>query len=1323
MRRIREALVSSMLLALAFAAPALGSGITNAGDDLRTGWYPDQPSITPQLVSGGTFGQQWSTSIDGQVYAQPLLSDGTLLVATENNKVYGLDPDTGALKWPSPLNLGTPWNPNDIGCGDLTPSIGVTSTPVIDPTTNTAYLTHKTYVSGTSGPARWYMDAVDVSSGVEKPGFPVELSGAAQNAPGRTFFATDELQRPGLLLMEGVVYAAFAGHCDHSPWQGWIFGVSTAGQVKARWVSDTTAEGAGIWQSGAGITSDGPGTMLVSTGNGGAPSTPTPGNAPPSNLGESVVRLRVQADGSLKATDFFAPFDAPTLDTWDADFASGGVTGLPSEYFGTAAIPNLAVAVGKEGYVYLLNRDNLGGFSQGPSGSDNVVQRIGPFGGVWSRPGVWPGDGGWVYIPTASGGDSASGSAGNLRVYRYGLSGTGTPTLSLQATSSDAFGFGTSAPVITSNGTTSGSALVWTIWMPNGSGEGAQLRAYDPVPVNGQPVLRWSAPVGTASKFTNPGVGAGRIFVGTRDGHVLGFGSPVTPPLSGSALTFPTTTVGSTSQQTLTLTANEAITLSSLTSSSSQFTLGAVSQTLPATLAEGQKISVPVTFAPTQTGTIGASVTATTGTGETEAFALSGSGQAVNAQLEVTPPIVAFGGAVVGGHISSTATFRNVGAATLTINRVNLPAAPFSATGAPVAGDTIAPGGSLTVTVAFDPTAAGAFNDEIGLETTGGDGAIGLSGTAGSPGTLQIAGETNEFSPTIVGASSTRSFTLTNTGGTAVTVTKSKPPTGGDFAASTVLPEGSTIEPGESVTERVIFTPTGPGYTSGMWQINGDDTSGLHQVRFSGVGVVPPPGSGAWSSNGTASVSGSTVALTGTTAFSAGSEFYDTPLDSRHLTVSFDSTIGGGDGANGQTLVLADPTQGADASDLGAAGGGLGFSGIPGVAVAFATFQSQGAPSANFVGITDGPSGSAPDVLHWLATNTGVPSLRATRHVKVEVLNGTITVAIDGTQVLSQAVTLPSQVLLGFTAGNGSLTDDHQVSNVTVGGDAPPAAPPATLKLLNAVVAPAGSPQAGTQVTLSGSCPSGFVTAALGNGASVTPSLPAAAAGSSCSVGETSPVAVGGTWTTGASVNGGPEMTLTATDGQLVVPTFALVAGVNTIAFKNTWAASTTSPLPGSTAEEVQLNGTSPFSGNPLVPASVAVPGEATAVISSSRVRAMLAAGIAPHGGAARIAVLLRHGGFTTTVTALQAGRTSVYWYELPPGARLTKAGGAKTVLVASGHHAFAAAGSARIALKLTAAGRRLLGRAKRLALTAQASFIATGKAPISTTRAFVLKR
>ncbi len=846
MRRKRAAVVlcTSFLLLVcavqAAASEAPGSSLTNSGGDLRDGWYPNEPTITPELVSGGTFGQLWSTPVKGQVYAQPLLDAGTLLVATEENNIYGLNPATGAVQWSE--NVGEPWNPGEISCADLAPKVGVTSTPVIDPETNIEYLTYKTYRHPGKEP-EWFMDAVSVSSGEQVEGFPVQLSGAAQNAPGQEFHPKTELQRPGLLLMGGVVYAAFGSDCDTPPWQGWVFGVSTGGAVKARWVSDETGDGAGIWQSGAGLTSDGPGTMLLSTGNGGAPSEPTPGDNPPADLGESIVRLEVQPGGSLKAVDFFAPFNASSLDEWDADFASGGVTALPEEYFGTSEIPRLAVAVGKDGYVYLLNRENLGGIGQGPSGGDEVVQKIGPYGGVWSRPGVWPGEHGWVYIPTASGGKSASGSSGDLQVYAYGLSAHGEPRLSLQGTSKEAFGFSSGAPIITSNGTNPDSALVWIVWAPNGSGEGAQLRAYNPIPVHGEPVLRWSAPIGTSAKFATPGVGPGRLYVGTRDGHVLAFGSPVKRILTGSGTDFPTTTVGQSSEQTVTLTANEELTLESLElSSSTQFKLGTASRTLPgATLKPGETIQVQITFAPKMSGPIAATLTATTSTGKTAAFTLSGTGQEKGPKLEATPPLVTFEGTVVGETSSAGATFRNIGSAPLTVKKINSSGAQFAAEEVP--SETLGPGQSLTVGVSFNPTEPGAFSGKVGLETSAGEAAVGLSGTAGLPGALYVENEALEYGQVPVGSSESKSFTITNTGGTAVDVTKSKPPIGGEFTATTSLPEGeSTIAPGESVTETVKFTPTATGPASDFWPINGShNATGLREVKFSGEGVVPAP--------------------------------------------------------------------------------------------------------------------------------------------------------------------------------------------------------------------------------------------------------------------------------------------------------------------------------------------------------------------------------------------------------------------------------------------------------------------------------------------------
>jgi iron transport multicopper oxidase len=843
LRRSLALTAIALIVLLSLMAAQAMADVGNAGDDLRDGWYPDESSLTPQLVSGGTFGQLWSAPVNGGVYAQPLLSNGTLVVATEKDAVYGLDPATGAQQWSDPL--ATPWNPADIGCADIVPSIGTTSTPVIDPATNTVYLTYKTYQSGSSGPAAWYMDALDVSSGAQRPGFPVELSGTAQNDPSATFVATDQQQRPGLLLMNGVVYAAFGSHCDYSTWQGWVFGVSTSGTVTSRWVDDLPGgAGAGIWQSGVGLMSDSDGSIFFVTGNGDSPPAAGPANVLPSQFGDSVVHLQVQPNGTLEPVDYFTPFDAPLLDYWDEDFGSGGIVGLPDAYFGTDALPHLAVAVGKEGYVYLLNRDALGGYDQGPGGGDAVVQRLGPRVGVWGRSGVWPGDGGYVYITTAG---------GPLDVYKYGLSGSGQPSLSLAGSTADTFGWGSGPAVVTSDGATSGSALVWVIWSANRAGDGGQLRAYDPVPVNGTPQLVWSSPLGNVTNYSSPGVGAGRIYVGTRDGHVIAFGSPASAPLSGSALGFPTTTIGNTSELTLTLTASTDLTVESLSSSSSQFELGSPSQTLPAALKAGQTLSIPVTFAPSDTGTIGGAINVTLGDGTIHPFALTGTGQTATGLLTTSQSLVSLGGTTVGSELTGSVTFSNVGATPVKISGIHPPDPPFSASGLPAVGDSIAAGGSVTVTLAFDPTAAGAFNGTLEIDSGGGNGVVGVSGSAGAPGHLQITSDSFDFGSVTVGTTATKSFTITNSVGTTVTISKSKPPYGGEFAPQTRLDEGTAIAPGASLTEVVSFTPTTPGAASDAWVINSNDDTGLHQVEFTGLGAFslaptpptipqPPPG-------------------------------------------------------------------------------------------------------------------------------------------------------------------------------------------------------------------------------------------------------------------------------------------------------------------------------------------------------------------------------------------------------------------------------------------------------------------------------------------------
>lgn len=501
--------------------------VTNAADNARTGWYSDQASLTPQLVSGPNFVQRFDTPLIGSIYVQPLIANNTLFVVTEQNWASRIDPETGLVQWAR--QIAVPWNSGDIGCSDLAPWVGTTGTPAIDVSSNTAYFFSKTYASGASGPAAWDAHALDIITGHERPGFPVRIQGAASNNPSQLFDPTLQMQRTGVLLMNGVFYAGFGSHCDFSPWQGWVVGVSISGQIKVMWDSrsGTDPSGAGIWQAGGGLVSDGSGNIIFATGNGGSPADRIPGTSPPADLGDCVVRLQVQSDGTLKATDFFAPYDAATnLDPNDIDLGSGTPVALPSAYFGTASFPRLIAMIGKQGYLYVMNRDSFGGCQEGPGRKDAVINRIGLLGGVWSRPAVWPGDGGYIYFPTASSGNTPNEPGYSFFMMKYGLDRSGNPTFAVAGQSTDTFGFGSGAPVVTSNGTASGSALVWTVFDQDATGVNAELRAYDPIPQAGIPVLRWSRAVGTSSKFAPPGIAYGRVYVGNRDGHVLSFGPP-----------------------------------------------------------------------------------------------------------------------------------------------------------------------------------------------------------------------------------------------------------------------------------------------------------------------------------------------------------------------------------------------------------------------------------------------------------------------------------------------------------------------------------------------------------------------------------------------------------------------------------------------------------------------------------------------------------------------------------------------------------------------------------------------------------------------------
>lgn len=841
-REFIAALTTIIVLGIG-AQSAQAGGVTNLGDDARTGWYQDQPALTPSAVASPTFGQLFSTQLTGQIFAQPLVSNGTLLAATEENNVYGMDPATGSVKWQRHLHPPFDATASPVFCGDLQPHIGITSTPVIDPVgSGTAYLTSKVgtgdpvYANGT-----WLMHAVDVADGSEKPGFPVVMGGSADNLPGVAFNGVFELQRPGLLLQDGAVYAAFGGHCDAGLYQGWVFRVTTAGTVTARWVAvPSGVRGGGIWQAGTGLASDGDGNVLLTTGNGfGTAATPhggpIAGSAPPAGLSEAMVRLKLQSDGKLKSTDFFTPANAAQLDEWDADFASGGPIVYPPS-FGTPQVPRVLGAIGKSGILYTLDRDSLGGFARGVSGSDAVVDAGPQRFGVWGKPSIFGGDGGWVYVTTA----------GLLDVYRRVVDSSGIPRMTLCAATSfeRQVGLGSSPVVVTSNGTATGSALAWATTMPYRDGGGASLSVFSGTPTcmtEYTPIRTWS--IGTGTRYSPPGVAGGKIYVGNLEGRLIGFGQPTQTALTAAGTFLGSSTVGTATTGNVTITAGiDPATISSFsTTALTGFTVQSSGLSFPIHLAAGDSVDVPIRFLPTKPGPVGSTLTANTGRGAVT-FAIAADALASGPWLKLSPAAVTFGSTVYKTTGRASLTIANQGNAQLLINSVSsLPTGVALQSGItfPIH---VPSGSSVALGLTWKPSAVGSLKSSITLRTNGGEAAasrtVGLLGFSVKPGHLTLSpGASLSFGSVKVGSHLSKTLVLRNTGGATVTLTKYKPPVGGAFRQSGSLDEGGKIAPGKSVKVNFVFTPTFKNSVSSSLYVTGDDGSGPRVVKLTGRGV------------------------------------------------------------------------------------------------------------------------------------------------------------------------------------------------------------------------------------------------------------------------------------------------------------------------------------------------------------------------------------------------------------------------------------------------------------------------------------------------------
>ncbi|MCX4857737.1 Ig-like domain-containing protein [Streptomyces canus] len=1052
------------------ASSAQADQTTQGVDDLRTNWDQNEAKLSPAVVQSSAFGRLFATKLDGQIYAQPLVLGDQVIAVTESNTLYGLDRTTGAIEWSK--NYGPAWPASAIGCGDLVPNVGATATPVYDSATGSLYFTTKVD-DGTSTHRhpKWLMHAVDPASGAERAGWPVTIAGSPVNDPGNAFDAYYEQQRPGLLLMDGVVYAGFGGHCDAWPYRGYVVGVSTTGHsITSMWASVTGAStgGAGIWQSGGGLVSDGSGRIFFSTGNGISPA-PGPGKTVQGTLAESVVRLQVNADNSLSTADFFSPSDAATLDLTDQDISSGAPMALP-DGFGTAEHPHLLIQQGKDGRVFLLDRDNLGGMGQGPQGGDAAVSKSGPYQGMWGHPAFWGGDGGYVYIV---------GNQGPLRALKYGVRNGGTPALTLTGQSQDTFGYTSGSPLVTSDGTDESSALVWMTSASNASGADGTLRAYSPTPDgNGRLQLLWSAPIGTATKFSTPTADGGKVYVGTRDGVLYGFGSPARTALTAASLDFGQVGVGSSDAADMKLTATQDVSITGLKASGAFSVDPSAVPTpeQPTALAADATLDVPISFAPTATGGINGTLTANLSDGQKLVFALHGVG--TRPGLGAAPAALDFGEVPTGSTSTLNLQITNTGTEPETVDSVDSPSGAFSTSGLPSAGTVVPAGGSFVLSVTYTPTDDQEDSDALVVSSSGGGDthtlSVPVSATAiTGQGHLEFSTSSLDFGQVPIGSSRSLSFTITNTGNIPVTVTKAKAPTG-DFNSPVQLSEGLIIGPEQTAVQSVTFTPRSAADLSAFYEVTGTgtDTNGNSQgamyvpVKGTGTGTATTTSTadGLWQTNGSAVPSdGGGVQLTPATSNQAGTAVYTEPLRTDGLRATFTAKFGPGSGGKGMTLALLDPAQNS-ASALGGTGDGLGIAGRPGTVIALATGWNNTLKAQNFVGVGRSSAGSSA-IDYQSMVLLGTSLRQGTHQVDIQVAAGHLYVWIDGAQVMDATPTLTSTALLAFSGATGDSADVQTVSGPVV-SEAPPPPPPKAATSLHLTAPSTGVP--GRSVTVGG---------------------------------------------------------------------------------------------------------------------------------------------------------------------------------------------------------------------------------------------------------------
>jgi hypothetical protein len=490
-------------------------------DNARRGQNLNEMTLALANVTSANFGKLGFFPVDGKVDAQPLLLSGVVIagagthnvlyVATEHGSVYAYDADNTAapsIYWTTSV-LGVGESPSDNrGCGQVTPEIAVTATPVIDRTRGPNGIIYVVAMSkDPAGNIHQRLHALDVTSGQELLGGPRTIqatypgSGDNSSAGVVIFDPKQYKERPGLLLVNGTIYTMWSSHCDFRPYTSWVIGfdANTLGQTSVLNLVPN-GSGGGIWLSGAAPAADDAGNIFVMLGNGDFDTTLNANQFPSNgNCGNCFAKL--STTGRLMLADYFTPKNTVEESRQDQDLGSGGAILLPDVLDDAGRTRHLAVGAGKDALMYVVDRDAMGKFH--PT-QDQIYQEISGqlSGGVFAMPAYFNAT---VYF----------GAVGDTMKAFPISNGRLAETPASRSTNS--FGYPGTTPSISASGTTNG--IVWAVE----NGGTAVLHAYGATTLtnelyNSNTAASGRDHFGEGNKFITPVIANGKVYVGTTNG-------------------------------------------------------------------------------------------------------------------------------------------------------------------------------------------------------------------------------------------------------------------------------------------------------------------------------------------------------------------------------------------------------------------------------------------------------------------------------------------------------------------------------------------------------------------------------------------------------------------------------------------------------------------------------------------------------------------------------------------------------------------------------------------------------------------------------------